>query len=203
MIHEVRAWDGTRLETASRAPCEPLRCHVRSLVGYDEQSSGPRSRREFPEPWVVVIIEFGPALRVAMGGDERTAVRDPGGFVAGLGDRFAITQHDGCQRGVQVDLTPTGARRLFDIPMSEVAGRIVALRDLLPTKHLALTERLAESRDWASRFDLVEDFLLRRILRARADTRRVDWAVARIESRGGLLDIGSLARELGCSHKHL
>jgi len=43
------------------------------MVGYDEQSPGTRTRREFPEPWLVVIIEFGPALRVAMGGSERNA----------------------------------------------------------------------------------------------------------------------------------
>src|SRR5258706_444936 len=104
MLHEVSARGGGVLEWASRAPCDPLRRHVRSLVGYDERSPGPRSRREFPEPWIVMIIEFGPALRV---------------------------------------------------------------------------------------------------LRTRLDTAHVDWAVARIESCDGGLDIGSLARELGCSHKHL
>jgi AraC-like DNA-binding protein len=194
---------GSRLERASRAPCEPLRRHVHSLVGFDEESPGPQSRREFPEPWVVVIIDFGRTLRVTLAGDERAAVPHPGGFAAGLGDRFAITEHDGHQRGVQVDLSPTGARRLFGLPMSEVAGRIVSLRDLLPREHESLIERIAASADWGSRLDRVEELLARRILGGNVDTTRVDWAVAQIESSGGMLDVGTLARELGYSHKHL
>jgi len=87
--------------------------------------------------------------------------------------------------------------------MSELTGRIVALRDLLPVEDLALTERLSAAHDWETRLDLVEDLLARRMLGARLDSARVDWAVAQIESRGGILGVGSLARELGYSHKHL
>jgi AraC-like DNA-binding protein len=121
----------------------------------------------------------------------------------GLGDLFAITEHEGRQRGVQVDLTPTGARRFFDMPLSKFAGEIAALRDLLPAEHPTLVEQLEASPDWASRLDLVEELLAQRIFGARVDTARVDWAVARIESSGGALDVGSLARELGHSRKHL
>ena len=196
---ELIARDGISWELARRTPCAPLQRHVRSLAGFDERSLRPSSRRHFPEPWLVVIIEFGPPLRVAMGAD---IAHNPGGFAAGLGDRHAITEHGGHSCGVQIDLLPTGARRLFGVPMSELSGRIVGLRDLLPG-HDALVERLAAARDWAQRLDLVEAFLLQRIAGARIDTARVDWAVAQIESSCGRLDIGSLARELGCSHKHL
>jgi AraC-like DNA-binding protein len=190
-------------ETANRAPCAALQPYVRKLVGYDERSPGAQSQRQFPQPFVVLIVELGPPLRVTLGGDAPTAARHPGGFVAGLGDAFAITEHDGTQRGVQVDLTPTGARRFLDMPSSALAGRIVALRELLPTGYRALSERLEASPDWASRLDLVEELLAQRILGARLDTTRVDWALARIERSGGNLEVGSLARELGCSHKHL
>ena len=203
MLNEPGVRDGVVFERASRTPCAPLRRHVRSIEGYAERSPVPRSRREFPEPWVVVIIEFGPPLRVTLGGDERNAARHPGGFVAGLGDQFAITEHAGCQRGVQVDLTPTGAWRLFGIPMSKLSGRIVALRDVLPVEVPALTEQLSTAHDWEMRLDLVESFLARRVLGARLDSARIDWAVAQIESSGGILDVGSLARDLGYSHKHL
>jgi AraC-like DNA-binding protein len=191
---------GSAFELASREPCAPLRRHVRTLTGYDERTAAPRTRREFPQPWLVLIIEFGSPLRVTMGDH---AARNPGGFAAGLGDRFAVTEHLGRHRGVQVDLTPTGARRLFALPMSELAGRIVALRDLFPFEARPLCDRLASAPDWPSRLDLVEQFLIWRILRTRIDTARVDWAVAQIESSGGRVDVGSLARELGHSHKHL
>lgn len=190
-------------ERATREPCELLRPHVRSLVGFDEWLPRPQSRRQFPEPFVVLIVEFGAPLRVTLGGDGRTAGRHPGGFVAGLGDAFAVTEHQGRQRGVQVDLTPTGARRLFGMPLSQIAGRVVALRDLLPAESRTLAERLDAASDWSARLSLVEDLLARRILSARVDTARVDWAVAQIDASGGRVDVGQLAQDLGHSHKHL
>lgn len=197
------AFGGSLWEMATRAPCEALAPYVLRLVGYDERSPRPQSQRQFPEPFFVLIVEFGPPLSVTLGGDARTTVRHEGGFAAALGDRFAVTEHGGRQRGVQVDLTPTGARRFLGLPLSELAGRIVALRDLLPAESRALSERLSESPDWASRLDRVEELLARRILGARIDTARVDWALARIEASAGTLDVGSLARELGYSRKHV
>jgi AraC-like DNA-binding protein len=202
-VHVTRTeHGGSRWELASRAPGAALRPFVRSLRGYDERAEGPRSRREFPEPWIVLIFDFGSPLRVALGGDARHAPGHAGGFVAGLGDAFATTAHAGRQRGIQVDLTPTAARRLFGLPLSEIAFQVVALRDLLPDID-ALADQLDAARDWAARLDLVEALLARRILGSRVDTARVDWALDRIESTGGAVDIGSLARGLGFSPRHL
>ena len=194
---------GSRWEMASREPWAPLRPYVRRLVGYDELSPHPQSQRQFPETFVVLIIEFGAPLRVTLGADERTGAQHPGGFVAGLGDSFAITEHDGSQRGVQVDLTPMGARRFFGIPLSELSERIVTLRDLLPAEHASLPDQLEASAGWVARLDLVEELLTRRMLSSRIDTAHVDWAVAQIEASGGGLEVGWLAREMGYSRKHL
>lgn len=190
-------------ETATRQPCELLRPYVRRLVGYDERSPSPQSQRQFPEPFVVMIFEFGPALRVTMGGNERAATRNTGGFVAGLSELYAVTEHEGHQRGIQVDLTPTGARRFLDMPLSEFNGGTVALRDIQPTDHASLPDQLDASPTWESRLDLIETLLARRILNARIDTSRVDWALAQIEAFGGNLKVGMLSHELGYSPKHL
>lgn len=187
--------EGGRWQLATREPSALLRHCVRSLVGFDEQSVSPTIRRQFPEPFVVLILEFGAPLRVSLGGDERTRAHHAGGFAAGIGDRYAVTEHEGRQQGIQVDLTATGARRLFGLPLSEIADSVVALADLLPVATPMIAERLAASSDWEARLDLVEDLIERRILTARVDTSRVDWAVAQIEACGGSLDVASLARE--------
>jgi AraC-like DNA-binding protein len=192
---------GSAWEFASRAPRAALRPYVRALVGYDERSPHRRVRRQFPTPHVVVIAEFGPPLRVAFRGD--CGDRHPGGFAAGIADAYATVAHEGRQRGIQIDLHPTGARRLFGMPLSLLAGRAVSLCDLLPAEHRSLAERIEAATGWSARLDLVEDVIARRILDSRVDTARVDWAIARIAACGGALEVGSLARGLAVSHKHL
>lgn len=194
---------GSRWVLASRPPSAPLRPFVLRLAGYEEVASGPGRMRQFPETHVVVIVEFGPPLCVTLGSAPHDAVHSPGGFVAGLGASHAITEHAGVQRGVQIDLTPTGARRLFGLPLCEISDRIVPLVDLLPTCARHLAERLAGTADWDARLDLVEALFAERILSARLDTACVDWALARVHDAGGAVDVGTLARELGYSHKHV
>jgi AraC-like DNA-binding protein len=160
-------------------------------------------RREFPGPFVVFILEFGPPVRVYDYGSTTRAAGHPGGFVAGLDERFALTEHDGFQQGIQMNLTPLGARRLFGLPMSELRGLVVSSRDLMPTRYRSLSEQIAELRDWDARFDLVEEMLEERMARCVLDTGVVAWAVRRIEESAGAVDMRTLARELGYSRKHV
>ncbi|WP_433932328.1 helix-turn-helix domain-containing protein [Sorangium cellulosum] len=200
----VRGRSGeSRWELATRPPAPRLRPYLRDFSGYTEETPGPLRRREFPMPQVVVIIEFGPPVRVFDAGSERLPSRYPGGFVAGIDDTFTITEHDGLQRGLQVNLTPIGARLFFGVPMAELTGRVVSARDLLPRKHARLAERLEELPTWDARFDLVERALGERLDEARIETGVVSWAFRRIEERGGAVDMRALARELGYSQKHV
>jgi AraC-like DNA-binding protein len=192
---------GTRWEVALRPPAPALRPYIRDFYGYTERAEAVLRRREFPGPQVVVIFDLGPPIRIL---DDlgRAASRFPGGFVAGLGDRFALSEHDGLQRGIQLNLTPVGARLFFGIPMSELTGRVVSFGDLMPREHRSLVERLDAEPDWDARFDLIERLVAERVGRARRN-QIVDWAYARIEGRGGALEIGGLADELGYSQTHL
>jgi AraC-like DNA-binding protein len=151
----------------------------------------------------VFILEIGPPVRVYDYGSTTRAAGHPGGFVAGLDERFAITEHDGFQQGIQVNLTPLGARRLFGRPMSELRGLVASSRDLLPPRYRSLAEHIAELRHWDARFDLVEEMLEERMLRTVVDQDVVAWAVRRIEESGGAVEVRTLARELGYSRKHV
>lgn len=194
---------GSVWEVATRVPAPALTPYVRDFMGYDERCAAPCVRREFPAPQVVVILELGPSIVVFDRDDPRRASRYPGGFVAGVDDGFTLTEHHGFQRGIQVNLTPIGARLCFGVPMSELAPRVVSLRDLLPTEHAHLAEQLEELDDWSARFDLLERVLAARIARARIDTRVVLHACRRIEARACAIDMRALARELGYSQKHV
>ncbi len=193
----------TDLLMARRTPHPLLRPYVRDLCGYSEKTPGLLQRREFPGPQIVVVLELGPPIRVSEAGELGPGSRHAGGFAAGICDRFTLTAHDGFQCGVQLDLTPGGARRFFGIPMSELAGRAVSLRDLLPTRYRDLDERLAELPSWDARLDQVETLLLERLQEADVATQITDFAQRRIEACGGAIEMGALARELGYSRKHV
>lgn len=196
--------EGSRWEVALRMPAEGLRRYVLGdYVGYTECTDAPSRRREFPSPVVVLVLEFGPPIRVLVGGDRHRSSSHRGGFVGGLGDEVAVCEHDGFQQGIQVNLTPIGARLLFGIPMSEISNRIVAVDDLLPRRHRHLSVRLQELGGWDQRFDRLDAVLADCISGARTETSVVSWGLRRIEETGGAIDMRALARELGYSRKHV
>ena len=188
---------------ARRSPRPDLRPFIRDYCGYSETAPGPVRRLEFPGPQIAVVIEFGPPVRVYDSGQRRSASRYPGGFVAGIDDQFSLVEHQGHQRGVQLNLTPIGGRLFFDIPMSHLAGRVVSLTDLLGPAHRHLADRLASLADWDARFDVLEELVAARLHRARPQTSTVAWAYQRIERGSRAPDLRALSRQIGYSQKHL
>jgi AraC-like DNA-binding protein len=173
---------------------------VRGAMGYVERAAGMVRRRELPGPMIATIIDLGAPIRVYDGATPR---RFRGGFVAGLDDRPTFCEHDGEQRGVQIDFTPVGARLFFGLPMSELAGRVVAIDELLPRAHRGLAERLSSLPTWDARLAYVVRLVEERLAELSGATKVVAWAVRRIEERGGAVDGRELARELGYSQKHV
>jgi len=105
---------------------------------------------------------------------------------------------------MQLDLTPLGARAIFGVAMHELAGRCVALEDLLGEGPAAeLLERLAVAPGWPERFAVLERFLAERLTDARSPAPDAVWAWRRLQETGGGLAVEALARELGCSRRHL
>ena len=191
------------LECAFAQVPTQLARHVHSWVGYSERTAGVFRRRELPISTIVVIIEFGPSLRVYESGSETRWARYEGGFVAGLAERFTLTEHAGHQAGIELRLTPFGARAIFGLPLSALAGTVVQLRDLLPPGQRSLSDRLASCRDWHARFAIVQALLAERIGNGRIACPKTQWALAQIHAAEGQLAVATLAQQLGCSRKHL
>ena len=197
--HESAAFG--RLERVERAPHPRLAGVVRHYCGYDHDGTGLTRRREVAQDEVTIILSLGPLLRV--GGPAHPA-QDYGSFVAALTDTYAITQHEGPLRGIEVDLSPLGAHMVFGVAMHELSEHLVLpLVDLLGAEAVALVDRLLEAADWEARFRILDRFIAHRVEHARHPSPDVDWAWRRLRATGGLLAVGQLARELGCSRRHL
>ena len=140
---------------------------------------------EMPFAGVPVIVCFGVPYRLD---GERFET-----FVAGMTDRPVATEFTGAAGGVQIDLTPLGARRILGIPMEELTRRVVAVEELLGRE---LVERLRDAPGWRERFALLDAALLRRVDAGPAPAPEVAWSYARLAAADGRVAAGALADEV-------
>jgi AraC-like DNA-binding protein len=180
-------------EAVGATPDVRLQDCVLSYTGYVERAPAPMRRLEVPFAGIAMIVSFGPSILV-------DGVRHRS-FVAGLDDRATVTEYSGEQRGIQVNFTPLGARRLLGLPMDELARRVVALEDVFGGDGLA--DRLRDVPGWPARFALLDDLLVRRLRAAPPFDARVQQAWMRLRSSDGAVEIAALAREVGWSRRHL
>jgi AraC-like DNA-binding protein len=188
-----------------RPPAAALRgLVVGDYQGYREWG-GAIQRRSLPGLFVPVIVSFGPRWWITDAGrTDRGAFR--GTFVAGVHDVFAVNASTGQAHGMQVDLTPIGASLLLGVPMHELTCRVLDLESLLGADADRLADRLATAPGWPARFALLDRFLLERLRDVSADRAAppdLVWAWERLVVGGGRARVADLAREIGCSRKHL
>ncbi|MEU4331107.1 helix-turn-helix domain-containing protein [Nonomuraea dietziae] len=183
------------LTMAEGVPRAALRPYVTRLCAYRERYDRPLTRTEAAVPGAVLILAFGAPMEV--GGARLTS------FTGGLGDRYTVTRISGPTEGVEVVLTPFGARRLFGVPMRELTNLVLPVDDLLPAWSRTAGERLAALASPTERLALAESLLAARILTAPPPDPPVLWAWERLVASGGSVSVASLAGSLGWSHRHL
>jgi AraC-like DNA-binding protein len=181
-------------ETARRPAPAALAPHVLGYAGYKEFAPGGFRRLEPSNDEVHVIFSFGPECRVP----ER--VRS---FVAATDTRHAVVEHDGHQHGVELRLTPLGAHMLLGVPMDELTCRVVELDGLLGREADELIERMHEAGGWEGSFDVMDAWLLRRLVDADRPDPAVEHAFERLVRTHGAVPVAELVRETGWSRRHL
>lgn len=155
---ELGSWEQA---TATTPP--DLRGHVARITGYTETMPGPMRRVELPANQVTLIFSLGPPIAVSYPGANRRP-KQVRSFVSGLHATHAVVASGGHQAGVQVALTPFGARALLGgVPLNELAHEEVDLEDVLGREAPLLVERIAEGATWEERLRTVEGAVRRRI----------------------------------------
>jgi AraC-like DNA-binding protein len=123
--------------------------------------------------------------------------------VGGLHAAPVTIAYERSQRGVQLDLTPFGARALFGLPAGELASTVVALDALLGRRAGEWLDRLRSADTWAARFAVLDDVLLAALVDAPAPAPELVQAWDRLTASGGGIEVNALAREVGWSRRHL
>jgi hypothetical protein len=195
--------DHGRWSLFRKRPALRLLPYVRELQGYVEVGGLALLRKEVPFAGIPMILVFGPGFSLHDDKDPQAPRPLDRSFIAGLHRKPTFVGSRGSALCMQVDFTPQGAYRLCGIPMSELSHRVIDLQLLLGASVSALEERLCETKDWAARFAIVEDFLWARLSRGPVASDLVTEAWGRLLQTGGTVEIGGLVRCLGCSRKHL
>jgi AraC-like DNA-binding protein len=172
-----------------------------ALEGWEQKRGRMAELREVPFPGVPLILDLGPGWEIESPAE--AGFRRLESFVAGLHAAPSIVRAAAPAWGcIELRLTPLGARRVFGLPMHELANRVVELEDLLPGAG-ELTSRLRDAHDWETRFDLLEAFLVRRLADSAPPAPAIEWSWHRLRRTGGRVPIAELASELGWSHRRL
>jgi AraC-like DNA-binding protein len=150
-----------------------------------------------------MIISLGEPTRVTRMSHPGQAPAEFIGLVGGLHLQPAEISHNGNLAGVQLDLTPAGARSLLGIPSGELGALTVELADVLGGEASEILGRAAEARGWTSLFATLDTLLLRRMGRAPEAWPQVIQAWETVLRGGGLAPVGDIAREVGWSKRHL
>jgi AraC-like DNA-binding protein len=190
-------------ESVRAAPAAPLRGLLSWYSGYRQEGVPPARHRGLPSPYLTVIITLDDPLTVARHPDPADAPGDYLTLAGGLHTTPAVITHPGRQSGIQLALSPLGARALLGRPAGELAGIDVDGSEVLGDAARELHERLREAASWPARFALLDEILL-----AHADlTQQVAPDIAeawRLLARsGGTVRAGELARRVGWSPRYL
>ncbi|WP_238154397.1 helix-turn-helix domain-containing protein [Ornithinimicrobium sufpigmenti] len=188
----------------SRALHPALSPYLTALVGYDVVMGAPGVHRGLPSTSLTLTLPLRDPLDVSWSDDPSSRV-SRWSVVSGLHAAPASIHHDGHQAGIQVGLTPAGARALLGIPAAALRQQLAGLdeldaREVTGLRHLP--ERLHECDDWPERLRLTHDLLLSALSRGTAPGARpeVTQALDRL-ARGR--SVASVAEEVGWSRRHL
>jgi len=191
-----------------RRPAEGLRPYVAWCVGYRQAGVEPGAHRGLPSPWLTMIVTLDEPLAIRRHPDPRQPASTHDFLLGGLHTAPALVTHDGRQSGIQLALTPLGARVLLGVPAAELASIDVEAADVLGRLAGEVRERVLAAPDWAGRFAVLEEFLAGRAQAAQAPGGQVprpevSYAWDRLRQTQGAISVADLAVETGWSARHL
>jgi AraC-like DNA-binding protein len=195
-------------EYAVRRPRAALLPYVAWCTGYRQAGVGPAVHRGLPSPWLTMIVTLDDPLVIARHPDPRQPASVHDFLLGGLHTAPALVTHDGRQSGIQLALTPLGARVLLGLPAAELASIDVEAADVLGRLAGEVRERVLAAPDWPGRFAVLEEVLAGRLRAAQASGSpvprpEVSYAWDRLQRSRGAVSVADLAAETGWSPRHL
>lgn len=183
-------------------PGARLRPFVDHYVGYRYEGFAPGVHAGLPSRHLTLIVSLADPIDVGRIHDPASRERFAA-LAAGLHTVPTAIHHDGNQHGVQLAVTPRGARALFGMPPAEIATLTLPLGAVLGPLASELVERLRAVDGWSRRFAVLDGVLSRTLTDVDGPPPEVMHAWERLTRTGGAIEVGHLAIEVGWSRRHL
>ncbi|GAB3827386.1 helix-turn-helix domain-containing protein [Dactylosporangium cerinum] len=142
-------------------------------------------------------------MQVATHPDPRTPPGRYDTLLGGLHTTPATIVHQGRQSGIQIALSPLGARSLLGLPAGELANLDVTASDVLGPFIDELRDRVRAAPGWPERFRIVDAMLAARCAAPVLPPPEVVHAWRLLQASGGTVSTVELAREVGWSGRYL
>ena len=180
-----------------------LRPYVATAVGYRQEGLPPGLHRGLPSPYLTFVVTLDEPLVMAAHPDPEQAAGSYDALLGGLHTRPALISHPGRQAGIQLSLSPLGARMLLGVRAGELASLDFPVGDVLGRDGVELVDRVRAAPDWPGRFAAAEWVLLRRLGRGTAPSPEIVEAWRLTTAGGGRLRVADVAARVGWSDRHL
>lgn len=178
-----------------------LRAHLGRWVGYDFRPGVDDIHHGLPSLLLTVILAFDEPLDC--GWADGSARGRYWTLTSGLHRRPALVHTHGYQHGIQLGLTPLGARTLLGLPAGALSGEIVEQTDVPLGLPAGFHAQLAEA-DWPMRFRLLGEHLQRRVMNLAGATLAPELSEAwRVLAERPDSRVQHLADHVGWSRRHL
>lgn len=193
------AADEGRADGARRVPNARLRGFVAPYDGYRLSGFEPGCHVGMPSPYLTVVLAIGEKLEISQSPRQGACAFES--LASGISTEPVTIVHDGNQHGIQLSLTPAGARALLGIPTAALGDWMVDLPEVLP--HAGeLMDRIEAACTWSERFDVVDEILGRCPSEKQMDPTLTE-AWRRLAGSGGSARVGDVAAQVGWSRRHL
>lgn len=178
-----------------------LRGLVNGIAGYRECGHGLTSSPEFASLTIPLVIGFRAPFLISFGKDATKSKTTS--FTSGLFPGPVFIDSAGEAECVQINFTPLGARRFFDLPMSEIGGALIEFAAIADPKLRELRRRLGEMNDLQARLRLTESFVIDRLRSRLRTNREATYAFGKLTGSAGAMRISEITDDLGWSRKRL
>jgi len=189
---------------AARRTAEPrLRDYLLGYFASEGFLPRPLHERHLPLREVTIVLNFAAPHRIIDPSDPKRTTEHRNAWIVALQHRHQIREAFGARDFMVIRFTPIGAQMLLGAPMDLLTDRTVELEDVDGRFARLLITHAETTRDWAARFDIVENLIAARLASAPSPPAGLLHSWRMLQGSPNHVDLARLPEEFGCSRRHL